>query len=311
MEFYNFYTWAELLILLFSKNERLSVLVGVPVGLGIWLAMFILQGFGIFVMAKRLGLKKKALAFVPFANIFYFGKVVGECSFFGQRMKNAGLYAMIAQILATAVALAYVGAEWYLYYKHGSPTYVESAFSISPYWFGLTGFDAKVFSFLGYGNLIFSIISLVAEVLLLILMIGFYKKYSPKNYRFMAILTFFVPFTRFIAVFALRNRQPIDYDAYVRQMQEEYMRRQQQYYGGYGNQGYGGYGNQGYGGYGQGGYGNQGYGNPYGAPNTPPPPPAEEPFGEFNSDDGDPFEDFSSNKGANGGENDDGDGFFN
>ena len=65
----------------------------------LWLPFFILQSVGLYAMAKKRGFKKRALAFIPFANMLYMGKLAGNCNFFGRKMKRAGLYLMLAQLL--------------------------------------------------------------------------------------------------------------------------------------------------------------------------------------------------------------------
>ncbi len=294
MEFYNFYQLSALFSSFFTKGEVQTITLGVLVGGGLWILFFILQGIGLCTMARRRGIKHKALAFIPFANIYYMGKLAGECGFFGHKMKNAGIYAMIAQIFATLVAVAYVLSEWYLYFYHGVPqseTGVGVVTSI-PYWSGLTGFSLTVSKFYDYGGFFISIFNLISQLLMIVLLIGLYKKYSPRNYFGLGMLTFFFPIARFIAVFALRNREAVDFEAYMRRRREEYIRRQQQYYNQYGNP----YNRP----YGGSPYGMGGYGNPN--PNPNPAPPAEEPFGEFSSD----------RKGNTGGEEKDenSDGFF-
>ena len=118
-------------------------------------------------------------------------------------------------------------------------------------------------------------------------MLGLYKKYQPRNYMVFSMLSVFIPLSRFIIVFAFRNRPAINYEDYVRAQREEYIRRRQQY--GYGNP----YGNP----YGI-PYGQGGYNGPQGEPYTPPKP--EEPFEEFASEDKQP----------QGGDDSSSDGFF-
>ncbi len=287
MELYNFYSMGSMISSFFYGNDYKQILIsGAISGVVIWLVLFVLQSFGLLAMAKRLNMRNRWLAFVPFANIFYLGKIVGTCQFFGQKMKNAGLYAMIAQILATILTVAYIAAEVFLIWNY-QPMVTETG---TLYWVGLTGFAKTVNAVYEIGMYLMSLVSLVAQILLIILMTGVFKKYSPRNYRMLSVITFIFPLVRFIAIFVLRNREPFDYDEYMRRQREEYMRRQQQYYNTYGNGGP--YGNNGpYGGNGgyyggRGPYGNGGYGSPYGmggyqGAQQNPQPPQEEPFGEF------------------------------
>ena len=292
MEIYSFYQAALITASLITQESKMMFLIATVVGLLMWAAVFVLQGVGIYTMAKKQGLKKRALAFVPFANILYLGKLAGECNFFGQRMKRAGMYAMIAQIVATAMCIITIVSEQYLWLAHGEPQ-IETTYG-TYYWTGLTGFSLTVSKFYDISGYLLPIFQMFVEIFLVVLMMGLCKKYAPKNYMLLSILTLFVPISRFIIIFALRNRRPIDYDAYMRARREEYMRRQQQYhnqqnpYGNsYGNpynnpynNPYGNpYGNQ------HNPYGNQH--NPYGQnPNTGSGTPADEPFAEFSSDKG-------------------------
>ncbi len=277
MELFSFYQIATSLFSL-TEDEKLTFLWGPIVGGAIWLAFFLLQGVGVYAMAKRQGMEKRWFAFTPFANIYYMGKLAGSCEFFGHKMKRPGLYAMIGQIVSTLFTFLYIFSECYLYYNHGWPIQTEGAMGYYYHWNNLSGFANTVFDFYEYGGYFFSIITLVSQVLTVILLIGLYQKYSPKNYRWLAVLSFMLTPARFITLFALRNRQAVDYAEYVRRQREAYARYRQQYYGGYGNPYNNPYGNP----YGGGnGYGSYGNGN-YGAPNQP---PAEEPFGEFSSGD--------------------------
>ncbi len=286
MELFNLYVGIRAALYGIWGDLKTATLVGLFVGFGVWLALFLLQGFGLYAMAKRRNMPKKWLAFMPFANIYYTGKIVGECQFFGHKMKNVGLYTMIGQIVCTVLSAGFIFAETYLAANY-VPTETQEGLL---QWVGLTGFARGVNTFYEWSQLLVYIPTLITQILLLILMTGLLRKYSPSNQTFLSLLVFFVPLSRFIVVFVMRNREPFDYEAYMRRRQEEYMRRQQQYYNTYGNGNP--YGTPPYGGqspYGMGGY--QGMNQPQ--------PPQEEPFGEFTSE-GNP---------QSGGEST-GDGFF-
>lgn len=299
MEIYDIYSYVTNIIGLvkaLSKNAlngfsmRDILITSAIASVVVWLGLFILQGFALLAMAKKQKIKNKWLAFVPFANIMFMGKIAGECSFFGRKMKSAGLYVMLAQMAATLVSFAVIAAELYLYIACGDPTYVEtqSMFSVSyiEQWNGLSGFSYGVSVFYSYGSLIMSIFGLVYQILMLVLMIAILKKYTPRSFVLLSFLSLFVPLSRYIILFVLRNRQPIDYEEYMRKRREEYMRRQQEYYSRYGNP----YNNP---------YGGNPYNNPYG--NRP--PYGGNPYNnpaqgnpQPQAKDEDPFEEFSSAK---------------
>ena len=69
MEIYNFYQAATIIASLFTNENVTTFMVAALISSLLWLGVFALQGVGIYTMAKRRGLKKKGLAFVPFVNI--------------------------------------------------------------------------------------------------------------------------------------------------------------------------------------------------------------------------------------------------
>ena len=274
MEIYSFYQAIQMNMQL--TNNKTVLIISAVLTMALWVTLFILQGIGICAMAKKQGLKKRGLAFVPFVNIWYVGKLAGECHFFGQRMKRAGMYAMIAQILLVLVSILTIAAEQYLWMTQGAPTpEVVSGYTYY-YWTNLSGFALHVSRFFDISGYILPIFQLLVEIFLVVIMMGLCKKYAPKNYMLLGMLVLFVPISRFIIIFVLRKRQPIDYEAYMRARHEAYMRAQQQYY------------NR------QNPYGNP-YSNPYGNPYNP----QNQNYGSQNGNQGgpkpaDPFEEFSS-----------------
>ncbi len=287
MEIYGFYTSATMISDYFGITTPISKIWSIVIAVAVWLALFILQGVGLCAMAKGRGIQKRWLAFCPFVNLFFMGKLAGECNVFGQRVKRAGLYTMIAQIVVTLLCGMVIASEIYLYNVCGEPVKVPLADNPLYYvydWENLTGFSATVEKFYEISDYFIVLVQLVYEILLVILLIGLYKKYAPKNITGLGILSLLIPSARYIVVFALRKRKAIDYEAYMRARREEYMRRSQQY-GGYGNP-YGGYGSP---------YGRP-YSNPYGNPYAPP----QQPQDAHQPDD--PFEEFSSDKKGNAGD---------
>ena len=118
MELYNFYQAATMVASMVADSYVNMFVISDVIAILIWIAVFLLQGFGIYAMAKKAGLKNKGLAFAPFVNIWYIGKLSGECNFFGQKMKRASMYAMIAQILATLLCILTITSEQYLFAIH-------------------------------------------------------------------------------------------------------------------------------------------------------------------------------------------------
>lgn len=255
---------------LYTSLTWQKLLVACAVAFGVWLALFILHGIGIAEMAKRRGIDKRWMAFVPFVNLYYMEKLTGDCSVFGQRMRHAGMFAMIAQIVNAFLCLAYIFAECYLYYTHGAPVYSNGVLM----WADLLGFARIAYAFYNICYYLISITSLAYTVLIFILFLGLFRQYEPKASYLLSFLVAFIPLSRYIIVYVLRKRKAIDYDTYVRAKREEYVRRQQA----------------------QGGYPNGPYygGSPFGTPNAGRPQqgpsstqaqsPKEDPFAEFGGD---------------------------
>lgn len=295
MEIYNFYQLITTFLFLAIPSggsgsaqpfleARIVPLYGCIFGLLLFAAVFVLQGFGISKMAKNRGMEKRWLAFVPFANIWYLGKLSGDGQFFGQRMKNTGLYAMIGQIVATIITWAMIISEAYLFYEFGVPNIVNDSYC----WTGLTGFAQTVEQFYTVSVYLVMIFQLICQVLLFILLTSLFKQYASKNYSVLSLLCLLVPLARFFVVFAIRNRKAIDYDAYIRARREAYVRRYQQTY----------------------------RPNPYGNGQYWSTPDAQSPYGQNGGSaqkkPEDPFEEFSSsaNKRTNNPSDENSDGFF-
>ena len=82
------------------------------IAIGVFVALTVLQGFGLYRMAKNRNIKRKWLSFVPFANVYMIGKVAGQCSFFGHKMKRAWLYVLIFQVFSFAFCVMDILAVW-------------------------------------------------------------------------------------------------------------------------------------------------------------------------------------------------------
>ena len=82
-----------------AAQMLLEFFICIGAAAGIFLITLILGGVALNTMAKRQGKKGSALAYLPFANTYVAGKLAGEATFFGQKMKRAGLYAMLSEIV--------------------------------------------------------------------------------------------------------------------------------------------------------------------------------------------------------------------
>ena len=257
--------------------------------LGVYLILIVFGGIGLNKLAKKQGLKHRWMAFLPFLNTYYAGKLAGETQFFGQKMKRVGLYAMISEILYVALQLFVFAAVIISYFPEYRTLEVSdgvmtgAANEAMPSW---------IEPAVTYGNLVAYLLWFFVIVFFCVLFVAFFRKYYARGPILLAFLSAVLPFRGF-TIFAVRNNAPVDYNDYIRRRTQAYMRNN-----GYNQPPYGPYG-PGNGGYGSGGPQNgpdpfEGFGGPsggnYGASggsssgSSSSPSSDDDPFSEFGDD---------------------------
>ena len=270
---------------------------GAIIGFAIFVALlyigfYLLRSFGLYKIAKNRGISKAYLAFIPGVWMFTACKIVGNTNIFGINAEKAAVWLTV--IFSCAVFLPLISEflqyfPYIMYYLQGGNLQVLIDGTGS---YLVTGNDFINLFDTGAINLIITIISYmsiflrIAEIFILITVyIALFKMYWPEHYILGSVLSFLGLFP--IIVFAVRNRNAVDYNEYFRQ----------RYYGA-GNTPYGGNG------YGQ----NRTY---YGAQNGNPynnQPENNDPFDEFSNRPEEPFGEFSDKKDKN--DNNGNDDFF-
>ncbi|MGN0822515.1 MAG: hypothetical protein ACI4NG_01950, partial [Candidatus Gallimonas sp.] len=188
----------------------------------IYAVCLVFGGIGMREMAKKAGLKHSFLAFLPFANTYYAGKIAGESSFFGQKMKRGGLYAMLAEIACFALNVFLLVRLLLIdrYYVANPPGDVYSGQYV--------GYPER-YEWLVRGEwtfqMIMMLLSLVQVIFFCVVYTAVFRKYYARNPFLMTVLCAIFPFRGFV-LFAVRNNTPVDYNAYMRRYAEEYARRQ-------------------------------------------------------------------------------------
>lgn len=225
---------------------------------GIYLICLLLGGFAMYTMAKKVEMKHSFLAFIPFANTYFAGKLAGETNFFGQKMKREGLYAMLAEILyAFMTIFYYVGQVIIL------PFYEQTGFSESGQALYTINAPANLYWLVDGLDIIYiiaNLLSMVQLVFFFVLYTALFRKYYARGPFLMAFLSSILPF-RAVTMFAVRKNTPVNYMDFLRRRAEQYA-RQQQAYGGY-----------------PGGYQGGNYGGGYNSPAGGSAP--DDPFSEF------------------------------
>ncbi len=273
MEFFEFVGVGQAFWGFIALESRMqSVWISLAVAFAVYLAMLILGGIGLSAMAKKQGITNAWLAFIPFANTYFAGQIAGEITFFGKKIKNCGLFAMIAEIVF--VALSTFSLVLYIQLLPSYRVEVNDVGQLIGYGFKTDLIPLEHRWMIPVANIVTTVANLfnfVQFALLLFMFTGIYRKYYPRSPMLMTLLSVFLP-VRGIVLFALRGNEPVDYNDYIRQKMGSYRQ------------------SGGFGGFPQGGYG-QG-----GAPSEP----HEDPFGgEFGQEDKrggvpeDPFEEFA------------------
>lgn len=275
-------------------SYRQSMLICLGVAAGIYLICLILGGIGMHVMAKKRGMKGSWMAFVPFLNTLYAGKLAGEVNVFGKKVKWMGL-------AATFLEFVYVGLSafsCYLLFSLLQPGYFtyRTANTIGGEVYQAELVTERVplgMRWMLTADTVCEILIYVFYILMLLAMClmfySFYRKYYARSPFIMMFLSALFPF-RGIVIFAVRNNTPVDYEAYMRRRMEQYARTRQGY--GQGGPYGGGYGGQG--GYDADGNAAGGYGQSA---------PADDPFSDF-GDAPAPSDGASSGGSGQGGGND-------
>ncbi len=229
-----------------SAAEYIEVLrrimfISVGVAGGVYLVCLILGGVGMHAMAKKVGMKHSWLAFLPFANTYYAGKLAGETRLFGKKVKRIGLYAMLTEIVYVALSAFALVVTFALFRPEYFSEQVNDAGSIvgifldsdripvALRWLTTADIVCEVLGYISYLVLIF---------FMCVLFYAFFRKYYARGPFLMTFLCAILPLRGFV-IFAVRNNTPVDYDAYMRKKMEQYARAQR----GYGQGGYDIYGN--------------------------------------------------------------------
>ena len=211
--------------------------------LGVYLILVVFGGIGLSKLAKKQGLKHRWMAFLPFLNTYYAGKLAGETQFFGQKMKRVGLYAMISEILYVALQLFVFVAVIISFFPQYRTLEIEDGVLS-----GVPNDDAMpawIDPAVTYGSLVAYLLWFFVIVFFCVLYVSFFRKYYARGPILLAFLSAVLPFRGF-TIFAVRNNAPVDYNDYIRRRTQAYMRNNgyQPPYGPYGP-GNGGYGSDG------------------------------------------------------------------
>lgn len=170
---------------------------------GISIAMYLLQAFGIYRMAKNMGFPNAWLAFIPIANNYTFGKVAETyIKPDGRPSARFSKILLTLQIILFVLLTLFVVFIVILVIFEYSGTYIMSgdaqALTIS----------AMVIPFiLVYLGIVG--VSIAFSVVYYVALWRIFALYNYKNATLFLVLSIFISFLYPIFIFVLRNKQPM------------------------------------------------------------------------------------------------------
>lgn len=269
-----------------SRGYVLSVAI---IYLAIVLALYGLRSAGLYILAKRQGVKSAWLSFVPCLWMYVVCKLIGNAKFFFNSFSRLAVVITIFFTASAVLNLLWNFLTYYPithYYLEGyTVNIVSKADKLiieTPEGNFVNHFDTEAInvirSVIGYASIPLDIIQVVITVFAFI---ALFKKFWPQHYIIASVLSFLGLFAPF--AFAIRKKDPVDY--------AEFIRQKMSYYGNpYGTHPYGRPNNDGYG---------AGYGSPYDNGESNRGSEGEEPFSEFGNDKNkgeEPFSEFDKDK---------------
>ena len=213
---------------------RLQIITLLIAG-GLYLVEHLMGGYGLYVMAKRAGIKHAWLGYLPFGSTYLAGQLAGETRIFSAKMKRAGLYAMLTELLLVLSSVAVLVMDFMMC----RPEFYTPQFSDTTEDM-LIGFTFAVPAQLQGMYVAMQVLTYFNQVVVFVVIFFFgvlffalFRKYYPRSPLLMSFLTVLLPARGFV-LFAVRNNAAVDYEAYVRKKTEEYRRASG--YGAYGAQ---------------------------------------------------------------------------
>ncbi len=278
-----------------AKLENWQIWLILGAVFGIYLALYLLRSIGLYVLAKRQGVKKAYLAWIPGVWLFVVCKLLGNARIFNQPVQSLAVLMTVVFSIAEFLTFVYsfllyfplfdyaiisgqtlyIGTKGqfselvgYMSLDNGLGVYVQK--QINPFGMGVATLS-KILTILDYVSALFDLASIFITISLYF---ALFRKYWPQHYMLASLLSIFLGLFP-IFMFVIRKKNPIDYNAYLRARYGAYQNP-------YGNP-YSGYGSP---------YGTQGG---YSRPQEP-----DSPFEEFdkkkNKKPEEPFEEFEENK---------------
>lgn len=215
---------------------------GLGISLAVVLALYALRSVGLFVLAKRQGVKNYGLAFVPFIWIYIACKLVGNARFLNNSFEKLALIFTIIFAISEVLTFAYNFIIYFPLFQylvfHGGEvvigtlaetskmgiyvsidgyTNIYTAQQILP--FGISVLTIKkVLNIIYYVSGIFDIASVIITITVFI---NLFRKFWPQHYMLASLLSIFLGLFP-IFMFAIRNKSAVNWEDYMRSRYSAY-----------------------------------------------------------------------------------------
>lgn len=201
------------------------------------IVFYVLRSIGVYALSKSQKIKHAWLAWLPLIWVINAGKLMGKVVFGGKEIKCFSLLLFIAFAISELILLFsdFIGLFPLVgYYFQGGEIYVSdrqtyeailSEMGFVPYYFSnYEIFVRKIIYPYSNMELISRVLDvlyyvsvpleILAEVGLIIMYVGIFRKYYPEHYLLATILSIFGLFGPF--VFAVRKRKAVNFNEYMR-----------------------------------------------------------------------------------------------
>ena len=212
------------------------VWVGLGIAIAIILGLYALRSVGLFVLAKKQGVKNYGLAFVPVVWIYIACKLAGNVSFFNKPIdKLAFIFCIVfavSELLAFAnnflvyfplfdyaiinggkivIGTASQAENMLPYLRISESAGIFVANEILPFGLSIATVN-KILDVIYYLSNIFNIASVIITVTIYI---NLFRRFWPQHYMLASLLSIFLGLFP-IFIFVIRNKPAINYADYMR-----------------------------------------------------------------------------------------------
>ena len=174
----------------------------------IYLALFILKGIGIYMLSVNNGVDNGWLGFIPFVSYFQLGRLIGPMSLFRVRFKNIGILLGILYLVTFVMGAV---LDYIQYFEAFERAVNSDTLALAFDGNRIISEDTPLILTFG---LIQAIISLVYVIVMVFVVIAFFRLYAPNRAILYAIICIFFESLLGIFIFSVRKNKKGSFYAY-------------------------------------------------------------------------------------------------